>query len=304
MIKRAERVHTSIIEEMWAVCFPQESVLYNDFFFRNYYSPKRTLIFSEDNRVKASLQRYPHEMMMNGRILQTSMIVGVATFPEHQGQGCMNKLMEKALDQIEHQELITWIQAYNPDLYKKFGFEMVIYHNELTITADQVKKISNKGCSYDVDSEAMMKLYASFVRHFNGFYIRDKAYFDTLKKSVEAQHGKVIAYYNDQGELEAYGILLPKKKEVVLEECIYLNTVALMKLVNLALQHRPTVRLHTSDTEGLSVLFPTAQTRKYGAAMARVNDIELFNRLYGTSISTVKEAFASSGKPLYLNEFL
>ncbi len=304
MINYAKVNQTKQIQEMWKQCFPQESLKYNEFFFKNKYFPENTLVFSENGEVQASLQRYPHEIMMHERILKTSMIVGVATLPQHQGQGKMKALMDVVLDHVEHQELVTLIQAYEPELYEKYGFEMVYYHRSWKIHRNQVKKISNKGCSYDVQSSQMLKLYANFVKHFNGFYIRDEAYFDLLRKEVEAQNGKIIAYYNEDGLLEAYGTLLPKREEVVLEECIYMNSLALTKLVNLALQHRAIVSLKTSTGEDLGVLFPEAEVKESGFMMAKVNDFDLFNRLYGTSATTTKEAFEMGKKSLYINEFM
>ena len=40
------------------------------------------------------------------------MIVGVATKEEYQGQGYMTKLLNEIISQLEHQELLTMIQAY------------------------------------------------------------------------------------------------------------------------------------------------------------------------------------------------
>lgn len=304
MISYANVVQTKEIQRMWNQCFPQESESYIDYFFKNRYSPENTFVFTGDGRVQASLQRYSHEMMMYGRILQTSMIVGVATLEEYRNQGKMKALMEVALDHAEHQELITLIQAYEPEHYEKIGFETVYYRREWSIHRDQLKKMSNEGCSYEVDSAEMLVLYAEFVKHFNGYYIRDLAYFDQLKKEVEAQHGKIIAYYNDEGYLEAYGTLIPNRQSVVLEECIYMNSFALMKLVNLAAQHRAMVILKTSDNENLEVLFPKATRIDIEFMMAKVNDFDLFNRLYGCNISTTKEAFSIGKKALYINEFM
>lgn len=303
MIKRAEKSQTSIIKEMWNVCFPQEEESYIDFYFEDCYKPENTIVLSESNIIQSSLQRIPHDMMFNGRVIRTSMIVGVATLPRYQKQGNMRELMDIVIDEIEHQELITLVQAYNPALYEKYGFTMIYNHNETTIHRNEVPHTSNEGCSYEVTSEAMMKLYATFVKRFNGFYVRDVDYFDRLKIEVAKQKGKIVAYYNTDGKLEAYGKLLPNSKELIIEECIYLNTVALMKIVNLALQYRGTVKLNTSEGEDLRILFPNSEVETNGSTMARINDFDLFNRLYGLNVNSIEEAFSSSGKPLFLNEF-
>lgn len=303
MIKKAEKGHTNIIKNMWSTCFPQEETSYTEFYFEHIYKPENTLVVVENSIVQSSCQRIPHEIMFNNRVLRTSMIVGVTTLPAYQHRGNMNKLMEVVMDEVNHQELITLVQAYDPTLYEKYGFEMMYYHKETTFTRNDVQKVSNEGCSYLIHSEDMLRLYASFVKRFNGFYIRDRAYFDRLKEEIKAQQGKIIAYYNAKQQLEGYATCLFHNNEVVFEECIYMNSIALTKLINLALQIKPIVKVNTSQVEDLRFLFPNVEVQDVGFTMARINDMELFNRLYQVQATSIAEAFASSGKPLFMNEF-
>ncbi|MEG0238947.1 GNAT family N-acetyltransferase [Anaerorhabdus sp.] len=303
MIKKVESGQTNTIKKMWYQCFPQEEEKYIEYYFDEIYKPENTVILIENGIVQSSLQRIPHEMMFNNRVIRTSMIVGVATLPQYQKQGNMKKLMQVAIDEIEHQELITCIQAYNPALYEPYGFKMVYNHKETTFTRNHVQKISNEGCSYNVSSEDMLQLYATFVKRFNGYYIRDVKNFNQMKKESAAQGGKILGYYNEKGHLQAYAVCLFTNKEVVMEECIYLNSLALTKLINLALQIRGIVKVHTSEVEDLRILYPGVEVKDYGFTMARVNDFDLFNRLYQVNATTIDEVFASSGRPLYMNEF-
>lgn len=303
MIKKADKSQTGSIKHMWLTCFPQEEESYIDYYFDKIYKPENTLVLIENGIAQSSCQRIPHEIMFNNRILRTSMIVGVTTLPTYQNRGNMAKLMEVVMDEVNHQELVTLVQAYNPALYEKYGFEMVYYHKETTFTRNEVQRISNEGCSYLIHSEDMLRLYASFVKRFNGFYIRDVAAFDRIKAEIEAQHGKIIAYYNEKQQLQGYATCLFTNKEVIFEECIYMNSVALTKLINLALQIRPVVKVNTSQVEDLRILFPGVDVKDVGFTMARINDLELFNRLYQVQATSLEEAFASSGKPLFMNEF-
>lgn len=303
MIKKAEVGQTNTIKKMWNQCFPQEEESYIDYYFDEVYKPDNTIILIDNGIVQSSLQRIPHEMMFNNRVIRTSMIVGVTTLPQYQKQGNMKKLMSVVMDEIEHQELITLVQAYNPSLYESYGFKMIYNHKEATFTRNLIEKISNDGCSYDIRSEDMLQLYATFVKRFNGYYIRDVENFNQLKKEISAQRGKILGYYNEKGQLQAYATCLFTNKEVVMEEIIYLNSLALTKLINLGLQIRSVVKVHTSEVEDLRIIYPGVEVSDYGFTMARVNDYDLFNRLYQVQSKTIEEAFTSSGKPLYMNEF-
>jgi len=149
----------------------------------------------------------------------------------------------------------------------------------------------------------LLKVYSAFINRFNGFYARDLAYFVNYKKEISAVGGKIVAYYNGKNQIRGYAVMIPQGNELRVEEIIYLDSMSLMKLCNAALQEKKVVHLLVSEAEDLTKVFPNAARKDFGSTMARINDFDLFSRLYETKISTVEEAFALTQKPLNLNEF-
>lgn len=304
MIVRGDNSMIKQIKEIWRLCFVNEDPRYHDFFFKKLFKPDTALVKIADRQAVSCLMRIPHDVMLNGVVIRASMIMGVATVPKYQNRGFMHELMNVALDEAEHQELVTFIQAYNPSIYEQFGFRMVYYKRVYEITRDNVDKISNDGCAFNPKVNDMFKAYSMFVKRFNGFYIRNFERFGQYMEEVRAQGGKIVAYYDQYGLIQGYAVLLLEGLNVVIEELVYLNSVALLKLLNIALQQRATAIVHVSGAEDLSILLKGAVGKKYGFTMARINDYELFNRLYGSDVSSVEEAFKISNKPLYMNEFM
>jgi hypothetical protein len=74
-------------------------------------------------------------------------------------------------------------------------------------------------------------------------------------------------------------------------------------LCNAALQEKKVIHLLVSQAEDLSKVFPNAKCKNFGSTMVRLNDAELFSKLFNRNVTTVEEAFAISQKPLNLNEF-
>ena len=89
-----------------------------------------------------------------------------------------------------------------------------------------------------------------------------------------------------------------------MRECIYLNSVALFKLLNLALQLKPEdyPAYHAGRASG-KIIKDVNMAGLWLHRMARINDYDLFNRLYGSAVTSPKEAFALSGKPLFMHEY-
>ena len=303
MIVKANSEQTNEIRKLWLTCFPKEDPRYIDYYFKNIYTPENCYVNVVDNKVVSALMRNPHALMFNGRVLQASMIIGVATLPQYRKKGYMKELMNVVLDACEHSELITMIQAEDPAIYEQFGFRTVYRRQDYTIERKDVKRITNFGCAYEPTPIDLLKVYSAFIRRFNGFYPRDLEYFKRYKKEITAVGGKIVAYYDSKDQIRGYAVMIPQGNELRVEEIVYLDSMSLIKLCNAALQERRIVHLLVSQAEDLSKLFPDAKKETYGSTMARLNDAKLFGRLFSRNVSTVHDAFAISTKPLNLNEF-
>ena len=111
-------------------------------------------------------------------------------------------------------------------------------------------------------------------------------------------------YYDNRNQIAGYATLLSDGRQIKIEECVYLNSTALIKLVNVALLDKESVHLHVSAGENVRFIFPDAEVKNYGHTMVRLNDPQLFSRLFNTRIETVEDAFAISKNPLNMNEYV
>lgn len=303
MIVKANTEQTAEIRQLWTVCFPEEDPRYIDFYFKNIYDPANCYVNLVDGKIVSALMRNPHAVMFNGRVLQASMIIGVATLPKYRKHGYMKELMDVVMDACEHSELITMIQSEKPEIYEQFGFRTIYKRTDYTIERKDVKRITNFGCAYEPTPIDLLKVYSAFIRRFNGFYPRDLDYFKRYKKEITAVGGKIVAYYDGKDQIRGYAVMIPQGNELRVEEIIYLDSMSLIKLCNAALQERRVVHLLVSEAENISLVFPEAHKKTYGSTMCRLNDASLFMRVFNRRVATVEDAFGISRRPLNLNEF-
>ena len=140
------------------------------------------------------------------------------------------------------------------------------------------------------------------MHRFNGYAARTPADFEKLKKEINARGGKVVAYFDEKNNIRGYATVLLEGREAKIEELIYQDSTAIMKLVHAAMQERAVVTLHVSAAENLSRLFPEAKSRTYPSVMARLNDPRLFSKLFNCEVRTIQEAYRVSSRPLLMNE--
>lgn len=290
------------IKNIWTKCFTLQDPRYIDYFFREIYKPEYGYAEVTDSKAVASVCRIPHALVFNGRILQASVLSGLCELPDYRRYGYINNIIETVLDACTHSELITLATADSEEILKPYGFMPIYRRNDFLITREDVKRISNNGCSYEVSPIDMLKVYSSFIKRFNGFFARDINSFVNLKKEVTARNGKIIGYYDSRNQIQGYAIIYIQGREAIVDECVYLDSMTLIKLINGALQERSTIHLMVSEAENLSVLFPNAPLKIHDELLVRLNSPELFSRLFGKKITNILEAYSLSDKPLYLNE--
>lgn len=303
MIEKAGEGRLDEIRQIWRLCFPEEDPRYTEYFFKNVYKPENCYLNVVNGEVVSTLVRNPHTLMFNDRVLATSMIVGVATLPNEQKHGYMKQLMETVLGACENSELITLIQTEEPELYEPFGFRTIYRRKDYTLERKDVKSITNFGCAYEPSPIDLLKVYSAFIRRFNGFFPRDLEYYQKYKRQISAVGGKFVAYYDGNNNIRGYAVMIPQGKELRVEELIYLDSMALMKLCNAALQERRVIHLLVSEAEDFTKVFPEAKVKVFDSTMARLNDAQLFSRVFNNKVNSVQEAFALSTKPLNLNEW-
>ena len=300
MIETGNSELNTAVRNTWRKGLPETDPRFIEYFFRNIYKPEYGYADTEDGKAVAAVCRVPHVLMFNGRALKVSTLIGASQLPERRRENRIEKLMDTVLDACEHTELIT-LAPYSPEM-EKYGFAPIFRKTEYVLTREDIKRITNFGCAYDPSPLDMLKIYASYIHRFNGFYAREGADFIQLKKKVAAKGGKVVAYYNAKNQIQGYATILLQGNEAAIDECVYLNSMALAKLCNAALQERITVRLRVSEAEDLSRLFPNAPVTTFPVMMARLNDSELFSRLLNARAADAEGAFALSEKPVNLNE--
>ena len=132
--------------------------------------------------------------------------------------------------------------------------------------------------------------------------LRDETYFDIIKKDLEAQNGRLVAYI-DNNQLMGYMMYTVSQLHVDIQEIVYFNSDTLYRLLNFASSLKERIDLSVSTAEDLSKLFPKAMIEVKPWMMARLNDSNLFNKLFHVSVFNGQEAFMIAKKPLFNPDF-
>lgn len=302
MIKEAQVNNKAEIYELWKTAFPTRSKAYLSFYFKHLFDEGKCLYLPQDDKIISSLQVHEHVMKFCGRKLQCSYILGVATLPDYRRRGHMRHLMDSVLDELSHNHLITLIEGFNPKLYEPFGFMSVYQGKTYTINTHYFDKVNTAGVSHHVNATELAQLYQNYSRHFDCAYVRDVHYFDLFLKRSVLDHGNICVYRNKNHDVCGYAVYTENSVEVKVSEIVYLDSIALMKMLRYISKGYPDVTVTVSQSEKLERLFPLTIPKKDAVTMARINNYELFNKLYNQKAKTSNDAFALCKKPIFLHE--
>ena len=214
MIRNALESEKSAIYRIWKEMFSFDDQGYTDYYFAELYRAKDTLVYVKDDKIVSTLQKRGHVMMLHDKPIACYMLVGVATLPGYQKQGYMKALMDAALDEASRQCLVTCLQAYNPELYKPFGFEMLYSRKKYQFHRDDFPKYKTMGISQNMNYKDMVSLYRKFCSSFNGYMVRDERYYKRLEKQLEMEGLKILRFCNLDIDKNFYGVISVIDKEV------------------------------------------------------------------------------------------
>jgi predicted acetyltransferase len=298
---KASATDKAILYKQWKEAFEHDDGGSIDHYFNAYYNPKECYLLKEGDVILSSLQVHRHVMVLQGKRIEVSFIVGVLTPPEFRKKGYMKQLMEEVLDILEHQNLITVLQAYIPEIYEPFGFQKIYRRKRFLIDRSMVPVLSSQGISYTVDAKELQTFYKQFVSHFDGYFLREDGYFDKRFDELKAEGGRVMVL-KEQGVVKGYCMFSIGNKQIDIDEMLYVDAISLLKMVNVLLNGKDKIILHVSAGEDLSRILQGSSATLEEYMSVRINDFDLFNKLFETRAATVSQAMTLGGKPLWIHD--
>lgn len=298
---KASATDKEILYKQWKEAFEHDDGGSIDHYFSAYYNPNECYILKDENTILSSLQVHRHVMVLQGKRIEVSFIVGVLTPPEFRKKGYMKMLMDEVLDMLDHQNLITVLQAYIPEIYEPFGFQKIYRRKKFIVDKTMVPVLSAQGISYTVDPGDLQAFYKQFTAHFDGYFLREDGYYQKRFAELKAEGGRVMIL-KEQGVVKGYCMFTVEQKHIDIDEILYIDAVSLLKMVSTLLNGKDKVILHVSAHEDLSRILPGAQASLEEYMSVRINDFDLFNKLFETRATTVSQAMTLGGKPLWVHD--
>ena len=117
--------------------------------------------------LEAGLIVIPYTFRMNGKDVKMAGIGGVTTLPESRGQGLINKIMEKAFqDMLESGQTFSFLYPFSHEYYRKLGYELCYTLNEVSFPPERLSHYPFPAGMEDYEPGDSVAPYAEVYKAF------------------------------------------------------------------------------------------------------------------------------------------
>ncbi|EPH99616.1 hypothetical protein D920_01333 [Enterococcus faecalis 13-SD-W-01] len=246
--------------------------------------------FNDENQLTSQVMATPFEVQFHGQVIPMAGIGYVASYPEARGQGGINQLMEKILqDCKERKVLLSYLAPFSYPFYRRYGYETVFEKISYRLSSrdwPNVKKTPGKivRTSFEEAKAAMDNIYHQMKENQKGGLKRTPWWWEYKFNQKKGNH--FALYFNEKQEITGYLVYRLEGPEFVISEWGYLEHFAFKALARFIGSHSGAFEtfsfLQGFSGRNLSFLLenPYAKMEIRPDMMARIVDIEGFLRKY------------------------
>lgn len=302
MIRFAQERDKEGLLELCIKSLPLKEKHFLEYYFTHQFQSSKTLISELDNLLVSQIHTREHVLHLHQKQLKVSYLFGITTHYDYRQRGIMRDLMEMALADSSKNYLLTFLEASNPKLFERYGFDIISIRKRYVVYAKELVKYSVKGVSHTCSEHDLASLYKQFANVFDCYYDRDEEYYYHYIKKAESDGGKICVYHDEEGGLKGYALYYELDDGIEIKEIIYMDSKSLCSMLRYAIGYNPFISIEVSQAEHLEKIFRMSIPRNFNCVMARINNLKLFNKLFNSNCKSAKDIEKMLSKPILINE--
>lgn len=218
------------MQRLWSSRFEEENDASTAFYFQHLFEIEGAYVLKSETMLLSMLHIRHHTVQLADESIELPFIIGVATEQRFEHCGYMKQLLLFVLNILSKTYPFALIQAYDPDLYLPFGFEM-LYQKYLVKLDKNLYQNARGSFEKGACSNTLLCLYKAYTHNKVGYCKRSIVDFDQLI-SYSVMIGCSIALFKNS---EYQGYIIYEESDKILEvlECIYLNENAKVEMLSL-----------------------------------------------------------------------
>lgn len=298
-LRQAKNADKAKLYRYWLKNDKRKSKAFHDAYFHYEFKASDHRFIEIDEQILSSCASRSKVLSLHGNHLQSNLILG----PIYTDLDFAKTIFEEELKRSSQNNLISFVYPSPNFDYSDYGFETVVEHYQYNIPISSLPNLGVSGIVLDPSSEDLMKVYSSFTDFFTGYFVRTVEEFKNLSTMYKSLGGGAIAYVENQ-EILGYAFYVRHQTFVEVTEVCYNNSGTLLRLLGFLSKGMSRIMMMASESERIQKILPDVKRTKHPFLLARINDRELFERLYHIKIISAYSGFHAFGKPVFNRNFM
>lgn len=229
MIRFADHTMEQQLKTLWKEAFADPDK-FIDFYFKQKYSPQKTLVDIVDDKVLSTLQMLDYNFSFFGHDTGTSYISGAATQKNQRGNGLMRRLLEKSFEiMYDNQKLFSTLipgEKWLFDFYEKFGYAKCFYLDKQVLNVSDIR-IKNQFIIEEYKNVGFELASDYYINYFKNYDFTVKKTANDLKTVLDdhilAGGNIFFAFKDDKLIGMCFAIKNNDNKNLIIKEMLFEN---------------------------------------------------------------------------------
>ncbi|NLC54578.1 MAG: GNAT family N-acetyltransferase [Erysipelothrix sp.] len=305
MVQKPKKQDKQQLYNLWKTIFAYADGGSINYFFNETYNPDDFYLIKDEKEdlIVAGLLRDRQQLNLNGYIFEVSVLDNLFTLYKYRNQGIMHSLLQKVLKELEYSELFSLIKTSKAKDFKQYGFETIYYKKRYLVNRADLYNVDGYSISDVYKPNDLLEVYTKFISRFNGHLIRNEKMFKNYINILKASGKEIFVTRNADKEIMGYLVYNYVASELVVVEIVYLDSISLLTLLNQAMGMNAYIYVDVSENENLDKVIDNLVYEVIDYMMIRINDKELFKRLFNNDRATIKSIMKTSNRPLAIGYY-
>lgn len=206
---KTDAIHYADMEEkqlcrnLWHEAFPEDSIPFADYYYKEKTKDNRILAKGEDGRLAAMIQLNPYTFVCRGGEWDVDYIVGVATAKDKRHRGHMSSLLSRMLEDMHRERVpFTFLMPASEAIYRPFQFAFIYRQPKFRLTEEAVGRLERRPCAGAAESgepaEAAAFMEQWIGSRYEAYCRRDSAYVERLIRELASEEGTLDFLWNGE----------------------------------------------------------------------------------------------------------
>ena len=271
------------VKWLWAYCFESYEPFFT-WYFTKYYKAENTVVgVYQSGRLRTCLQLIPYQIFLRGRVVDSSYIVGLATFPEGRRGGLIKELLAASLAEMRRRRhFVSLLMPFKASFYYPYQWEFCYHHLKYSLNLADLRPVAASAGQFRLirdftGIDDLQAVYRQFTAGRHGYVVRSEQNWQNLLQAHFDEKGFVYLL-EKEGEPRGYVIYRLQPGLLSVLEMAYADVQAQRGLLQFLYNHRSQVdklewNAPIDDLTHFSLPDPKQGVQLYPFLTARLVDV-------------------------------